>query len=118
MNNEIEAILTKIDGLFEELVNLRLTDSRYPNYDEIETDSLGELIDKLLIVHVRYWYLEDQMSGELEDNKLAELRRKSESLFKEKRPMLVQAIDKAIVSRIINGTFEISESVKLYRGWN
>ena len=92
--------------------------SIYPNYDSIQTDTFAELIDKLLIVHIRYWHLEDMMAMEKDDLKLAALRRKSESLFKEKRPMLVTAIDKGIVSIIKATDPIISEEVKLYKGWN
>ena len=115
---QVEAILVRVDQLLEELINLRLSNSQYPNFDKIETDTFGEVMDKLLIVHIRYWYLEDQMSKEIDDVRLSMLRRKSESLFKEKRPMLVAAIDKAIVSRIKNQKVDFGENLKLYKGWN
>ena len=118
IDDSVEATLIRIDLALEDLTDLRLSHSQFPNFDKIETDSFGELIDKLLIVHIRYWHLEDQMSAEKDDMKLAKLRRKSESLFKEKRPMLVAALDKAIVSRIKNQSLDFGESLKLYKGWD
>jgi urate oxidase len=113
-----DELITRIDNAIEELTELRLRNSNFPDFDKIETDTFGEVIDKLLIVHIRYWHLEDQMAAEEDDSRLAALRRKSESLFKEKRPMLVSALDKAIVSRIANGTPEFGDNLKLYKGWN
>jgi hypothetical protein len=118
IDDPVEATLMRIDKALEDLTDLRLSDSQYPNFDKIETDTFGELIDKLLIVHIRYWHLEDQMSAEKDDVKLSKLRRKSESLFKEKRPMLVAALDKAIVSRINNKNIDFGENLKLYKGWD
>jgi hypothetical protein len=117
-NQELSELIQEVDDAIKRLVAHRLEASRYPNYDQIETDTFAELIDKLLIVHIRYWYLEDMMAMEKDDLKLAALRRKSESLFKEKRPMLVTAIDKGIVSIIKATDPLIQEEIKLYKGWN
>ena len=117
-DDPVKAALMRIDKALEDLTDLRLSHSQFPNFDKIETDTFGELIDKLLIVHIRYWHLEDQMSAEKDDVKLSKLRRKSESLFKEKRPMLVAALDKAIVSRVNNKKLDFGENLKLYKGWD
>jgi hypothetical protein len=108
-----------IDNSIRKLVGSKLNLSRDSIFDKIETDTFGEIIDKLIIVHIRYWYLEDKMSDEsLSDSELAALRRKSESLFKSKRPMLVNALDKSIFNLITNGDLLVPENVKLYKGWN
>ena len=87
------------------------------NYDSIFTDTFSELIDKLIIVHIRYWNLEDAMAIAETDEELAKLRRKSESLFKQKRPMLVSALDKLIVG-LADGTIEYEPiNLKKYKGW-
>lgn len=107
----------KFDQYIKEKVTEILNTTKFPTYDDIHTDTLSELIDKLIIVHIRYWYLEDLMAHEKDDIKLAELRRKSESLFKEKRPMLVQAIDKYIIKLLQNKIQNSNENLKLYDGW-
>ena len=116
-NQELSELIQEVDNAIRRLVAHRLEASIYPNYDKIETDTFAELIDKLLIVHIRYWYLEDMMAVEKNDLRLAALRRKSESLFKEKRPMLVTAIDKGIVSIIKATDPLVQEEIKLYKGW-
>lgn len=107
-----------IDDALRALVAEKLTKSReLPLYDTVETDSFGEVVDKLVITHIRYWMLEDLMSGERNDGVLAGLRRKSERLFKRNRPMLVQALDKAVYNLVAGGGLDIPVDVKLYRDW-
>ena len=118
LDNELEA-LGQLDQAIQKLVELKLNVSKEHHFDKIETDTFGEIIDKLIIVHIRYWYLEDRMSEKsLSDSELAGLRRKSESLFKSKRPMLVNALDKFIVNLINEEQILVPENVKLYKGWD
>ena len=56
-------ILKSLDDGIKQLVDSKLNVSGDTNFDKIETDSFGELIDKLVIVHIRYWHLEDAMSN-------------------------------------------------------
>lgn len=113
----MEIIGNNLDDFIRNKINNILNITKFPEYDNIYTDSFSELIDKLCILHIRYWYLEDAMAIEKDDIKLAELRRKSESLFKEKRPMLVAAIDKLIL-KILKGEINYSvNNVKNYKGW-
>lgn len=118
VKKDIVEELVKFDQAIKDLVTLRLGSSKFPNFDKIETDTFGEIIDKLIIVHIRYWYLEDQMGDkELSDSEIATLRKKSESLFKIKRPMLVNALDKVIINIIKKREIEIPENLKLYKGF-
>jgi spermidine/putrescine-binding protein len=107
----------ELDDYIKTKVQENLSKSKFPDYDDIYTDTFSELIDKLIIVHIRYWYLEDMMAKEKDDMKLSELRRKSESLFKEKRPMLVHAIDKFIIKLVQNKIDYYPSNLKLYDGW-
>ncbi len=117
-NKEINDILNIFDLSIKNLVTLRLNQSELAKFDKIETDTFGEIIDKLIITHIRYWHLEDKMSDpNLSDSELASLRRKSESLFKSKRPILVNALDKFIVNLVHKKVVEIPENLKLYNGW-
>jgi hypothetical protein len=86
--------------------------------DIIETDNLGEVIEKLSILHCRMWYLEDAISDAKNDEEIAELKRKIDICFKVKRPKYVQAINRMVENSILNGKSLIEDSVKLYKGIN
>jgi len=105
-----EHILNKVKELLDK--------NKFPDYDDICTDTFSELIDKLIIVHIRYWYLEDAMASAKNDEELLHYRKKSESLFKEKRPMLVKGLDK-IITNMITGKYKATgENTKMYKGWD
>lgn len=124
---EFENLIKAVDGALSELTlfrlrheNLDLTNLLPLRFDEIETDSFGQLIDKLLVVHIRYWKLEDEMSAALDDQTLAQKRRVSEPLLKVHRPMLVRALDKRNVNTLRALTEDkpdIEQLPKSYRGW-
>jgi hypothetical protein len=84
--------------------------------DIIETDNLGEVIEKLSILHCRMWYLEDAISDAKSDSEIAELKRKIDICFKIKRPRYVQAINRMVENSIVNGKSLVEDSVKLYKG--
>ena len=86
--------------------------------DIIETDNLGEVIEKLSILHCRMWYLEDAISDATSDSEIAELKRKIDICFKVKRPKYVQAINRMVENSIINNKSLVEDSVKLYKGIN
>lgn len=86
--------------------------------DIIETDNLGEVIEKLSILHCRMWYLEDAISDATSDTEIAELKRKIDICFKIKRPKYVQAINRMVENSIINNKSLVEDSVKLYKGIN
>jgi hypothetical protein len=86
--------------------------------DIIETDNLGEVIEKLSILHCRMWYLEDAISDATSDTEIAELKRKIDICFKIKRPKYVQAINRMVENAIINNKSLVEDSVKLYKGIN
>ena len=114
---ELTEILSKWDSLFAEHTRFRISADSLPEYDTVVTDSFGEVIDKLIITHIRYWMIEDLMAVAQSDSELATLRRKSESLFKEKRPMLVTALDKMILDLVRNDSVSVPVNVKQYTGW-
>ncbi len=94
-----------------------LNENRFPDYDEIHSDSFSELIDKLIVVHIRLWYLEDSMSTESNPEQITSLKKKADITFKQKRPMLVNAIDKTIIN-MCKGKFNPeSANPKLYKGF-
>ena len=114
--NDVE-IGEYLDEFVQRKVKKILDENKFPDYDDIFTDTLSELIDKLCVVHIRYWYLEDAMASCKDDGELLSLRKKSESLFKEKRPMLVAGFDKLIM-KILGGDVKYTPvNVKHYKGW-
>tara|TARA_R110000824_G_scaffold74599_8_gene189568 strand:+ start:3896 stop:4246 length:351 start_codon:yes stop_codon:yes gene_type:complete len=108
---------TELDKYIQQKVKEVLDNDKFPEYDNIHSDTFSELIDKLIIVHIRLWYLEDATNAESNPNKIAELKRKADITFKEKRPMLVKAIDKTITN-MCNGKFSPTvENIKAYSGY-
>jgi hypothetical protein len=105
-----EIIQHKINNILSLNKNIELPD------DLIETDNIGEVIEKLSILHCRMWYLEDAISTSTNDFEIADLKRKIDICFKIKRPKYVQAINRMLESSIINGKSLIEDSVKLYKG--
>jgi hypothetical protein len=105
-----EYIKNKVDEYLSE---------EYPaqEYDDVYSDTFSELIDKLIIVHIRYWMLEDEMGIDKDDAvRIGLLKAKADNLFKEKRPMLVQALDKMIF-KIARGDISYTPvNNKLYKG--
>jgi hypothetical protein len=86
--------------------------------DIIETDNLGEVIEKLSILHCRMWYLEDTISDAKTDSEIAELKKKIDICFKIKRPKYVEAINRMVDNSIQTSKSLIEDSVKLYKGVN
>jgi hypothetical protein len=110
----------KIEQIIEEKIHEILNKSKsvdLPN-DIIETDNLGEVIEKLSILHCRMWYLEDAISDAKSDSEIAELKRKIDICFKSKRPKYVQAINRMVENSIVNNKSLVEDSVKLYKGVN
>lgn len=85
-----------------------------PEY--VATDNLGEAVEKLAILHIRSWMLEDAMQDAQTDTELADLKRKIDICFKVKRPRLVEAINKIVDDAISRNKSIREDSVKLYKG--
>jgi hypothetical protein len=86
--------------------------------DIIETDSIGEVIEKLVILHIRMWMIEDQLGIAKTDEEIAALKRKTDICFKIKRPKYVEALNKMINKSILENKSLEEDSVKLYKGIN
>jgi hypothetical protein len=82
----------------------------------VETDSIGEVIEKLVILHIRMWMIEDQLGIVKTDNEIADLKKKSDICFKIKRPKYVEALNQMINNSVIKGKTLQEDSVKLYKG--
>jgi len=107
-----------IDEYIKNKVNEYLSEGHpIKEYDDVYSDTFSELIDKLIIVHIRYWMLEDEMGSNKEDVvRIGQLKMKADNLFKEKRPMLVLALDKMMYKIAKNEVDYTPSNNKLYKG--
>ena len=104
------------DAAIKDTVNDVLIKGEIPDITLSETDNLGEVVEKLCILHIRMWMLEDVAQEATTDEELGILKRKIDICFKQKRPRLVQAINRQVSDAIVNNTSLVEDSVKLYKG--
>jgi hypothetical protein len=105
-----------IDQCIKETIDDVLSSRALPDVEYIETDNLGEVIEKLSILHTRMWMLEDAIQEAKTDVEIADLKRKIDICFKVKRPRLVQAVNLLVDDAIATGRALREDSVKLYKG--
>ena len=110
----------KIENIIQNRIKEILDKSKEVKIPEdiIETDNIGEVIEKLAILHCRMWYLEDAIGEAKTDEEIADLKRKIDICFKVKRPKYVEAINKMMDKAIIEGKSLREDSVKLYKKFN
>lgn len=114
LGESIEDIIKRtVDDVLDNTQDYGLPDSNY-----IATDNLGEVIEKLAIIHIRMWMLEDAIQAATSDTEIADLKRKCDICFKVKRPKYVQAINALVDDAITNNKSLREDSVKLYKGVN
>ncbi len=82
------------------------------------TDNFGEVVEKLIVLHVRVWFYEDQFFDCYgDDAKLAETKKKMDLLWKKKKPALVAALNRIVDDAIVYSKSLREDSVKKYRGF-
>lgn len=104
-----------IENCIKETVDEILSKREVPDIEYIETDNLGEVVEKLAILHIRMWMLEDLINASTTDEELADLKRKIDICFKIKRPRLVQAINLLVDNSIAKNKSLREDSVKVYK---
>ena len=104
------------DAAIKDTVNDVLIKGEIPDVVLSETDNLGEVVEKLCILHIRTWMLEDAAQEATTDEELGALKRKIDICFKQKRPKLVQAVNMLVDNAIRNNKSLREDSVKLYKG--
>jgi hypothetical protein len=105
-----------IDECIKETIDEVLSRRELPDVEYIETDNLGEVVEKLSILHTRMWMLEGAIQEAKTDAEVADLKRKIDICFKVKRPRLVQAVNLLVDNAIASGKTLREDSVKLYKG--
>jgi hypothetical protein len=61
--------------------------------------------------------LEDACAAATTDDEIGKIKRKIDICFKQKRPKLVEAINRMITNSIVSGRSLVEDSVKLYKGF-
>ena len=106
-----------IEEVIKNRVNSVLGDQKIPDLVElVQTDSVAEVIEKLVILHIRNWMLEDQADITTNKEELILINNKIRQCNKGKRPKLVAALNKLIDHSIRSGESLVENSVKLYSG--
>jgi hypothetical protein len=111
-------IAETIEDAIQQTVYNVLSKREMPDTEYIATDNLGEIIEKLVILHIRTWMLEDQLPLAKDDAEIGVLKRKIDTCFKVKRPKFVQAINALIEDAILHEKSLREDTVKLYKGFN
>lgn len=106
----------KIEEVLQQTIESVLSKKELPDVEYIETDNLGEVVEKLAILHIRTWMLEDAIQQAKTDSEVAELKRKIDICFKVKRPRYVEAINRMVDNAISTNKSLREDSVKLYKG--
>lgn len=104
------------EKVIKDTVDRVLSKGELPDAEYIATDNLGEVVEKLAIIHIRMWMLEDAIQMAKTDQEIAELKRKCDICFKVKRPKFVQAVNLLVDDAIANNKSLREDSVKLYKG--
>jgi hypothetical protein len=105
-----------IESIIIDTVKTKLEQRTVPDTDYIATDNLAEIIEKLTILHIRTWMLEDAIQVAKTDSDIALLKKKIDICFKVKRPKFVEAINLMVENAIMTGRSLKEDSVKLYKG--
>lgn len=107
-----------IEDFIKSKVNEILTTGNIPNepISYIETDNLAEVVEKLIILHIRMWMLEDTMKTAVTDEDIASIKKKCDICFKVKRPKYVEALNLMVDNTIKQSKTLVEDSVKLYKG--
>ena len=107
-----------LEEKIKEYVNFVLNEKQIPeNKELIQTDSIGEVLEKLIILHIRMWMLEDKADITTDKDEILNIEKKLDICFKQKRPKLVQAINLLLDNAIKKNESLLEESVKYYEGY-
>ena len=90
------------------------------NIKYIASETMGQVIEKLLILNIRYWHLED-LAGHLKkgDAKYVEIKRKCEHCFAVEKPRLIETLNTMLKVAVAQGgaDFLEDENIKIYKGY-
>ena len=70
-----------IETAIKDTVDRVLTKGDMVDTDYIATDNLGEIVEKLVILHIRTWMLEDQLPLAIDDAEVGIIKKKIDICF-------------------------------------
>lgn len=112
--------INKISELLLEEIAERFNKEQIHNQDIEFSESFAEIMDRFIVLHIRMWKLEDAIGEAKSDAEVADLKRKVDYCFKDRRPKLTKAINSYLdvyVSKNHVKKFS-EENVKLYKGFS
>lgn len=112
--------INKISELLLEEIAERFNKEQMHNQDIEFSESFAEIMDRFIVLHIRMWKLEDAIGEAKSDAEVADLKRKVDHCFKDRRPKLTKAINSYLdvyVSKNHVKKFS-EENVKLYKGFS
>jgi len=83
------------------------------------SETFAEILDRFIVLHIRMWKLEDAAGQTTTDSELADIKRKVDYCFKDRRPKLIKAIN-SFLDVYINRNYAkkfSEENVKIYKGF-
>ena len=111
--------INKISELLLEEIAERFDKESIHNRDIEFSESFAEIMDRFIVLHIRMWKLEDSIAEAKDDSEIADLKRKVDYCFKDRRPKLTKAIN-SFLDVYINKNYAkkfSEENVKLYTGF-
>jgi hypothetical protein len=83
------------------------------------SESFAEILDRFVVLHIRMWKMEDEIAVAKTDSEVAELKKKIDYCFKDRRPKLIRAINFFLDSFVDKtNTKKFAEpNVKMYKGY-
>lgn len=111
--------INKISELLLEEIAERFNKESIHNQDIEFSESFAEIMDRFIVLHIRMWKLEDAIAEAKNDSEVADLKRKVDYCFKDRRPKLTKAINSYLDVYVDkNHVRKFSEeNVKLYKGF-
>jgi hypothetical protein len=111
--------INKISELLLEEIAERF-DKEPLNIEGLEfSESFAEIVDRFIVLHIRMWKLEDAIAEAKTDSEVADLKRKVDYCFKDRRPKLTKAINSYLDVYVNKNHVKkfSEENVKLYKGF-
>lgn len=110
----------EFEGLLKDFIQEIMAATESPNvHDLVATDTLGEVLEKFIILHVRVWNLEDAAGLAETDEEFVKLQKKINHCFKVIRPRLLNAINTMLAKTIRENRMEYITDypIKRYGGF-
>lgn len=111
--------INKISELLLEEISERFDKEPVHSCDIEFSESFAEIMDRFIVLHIRMWKLEDAIADAKTDAEVADLKRKVDYCFKDRRPKLTKAINSYLDVYVNKSSIKkfSEENVKLYKGF-